>query len=188
MKPWPYPAPVDDGGAVGLTPGTCLPPIGLDGTDGRRIDMPAVPGVSVIFVYPWTGRAGLPNPPAWDDIPGAHGSTPEAEGFRDLHVEFTEHGCRIFGLSSQDSAHQRELALRLALPYALLSDADFRFAEMMGLPRFETGGVTYLKRLTIVARDGAIEKVFYPVHPPDRHAGEVLTWLRAHEMVAPRVP
>jgi peroxiredoxin len=37
--------------------------------------------------------------------------------------------------------------------------------------------VVLLKRLTLVVRDGRIEKVFYPVFPPDRNAEEVLDWL-----------
>jgi peroxiredoxin len=35
-----------------------------------------------------------------------------------------------------------------------------------------------VKRLTLIVRDGEIEHVFYPVFPPDTHAGEVLDWLR----------
>jgi peroxiredoxin len=34
------------------------------------------------------------------------------------------------------------------------------------------------KRLTLVMHDGHIEKIFYPVFPPDQNAEEVLTWLR----------
>ena len=38
--------------------------------------------------------------------------------------------------------------------------------------------MTLYKRLTFVAREGAIVKSFYPVFPPDRDAAEVLAWLR----------
>jgi len=31
-----------------------------------------------------------------------------------------------------------------------------------------------------VVADGEVEHVFYPVFPPDRHADEVLVWLRAN--------
>jgi peroxiredoxin len=34
------------------------------------------------------------------------------------------------------------------------------------------------KRLTLVCVDGRIERVFYPVFPPDQNADEVLAWLR----------
>jgi peroxiredoxin len=32
----------------------------------------------------------------------------------------------------------------------------------------------------MIISDGQIEHVFYPIFPPDRHADEVLSWLRAH--------
>jgi peroxiredoxin len=176
---WPYPAPIDTGGARHLVPGLPLPQVLLSAGDGTAVDLSRERGLLVVFVYPWTGRPGLANPPRWDEIPGAHGSTPEAEGFRDLHSKFVAQGARVIGLSGQDSAHHRELTGRLRLPFPLLSDEGFRFADALDLPRFETGGTRYLERLTIVARDGRIAKVFHPVHPPDLHAAEVLAWLRA---------
>ncbi len=174
---WPWPAPIDDGGASHFIAGLAIPNIILAATAGPPVNLATTGGTSVVFVYPWTGRPGFANPPDWDIIPGAHGSTPEAEGFRDSYPLFRNISVGVFGLSGQDSDHQRELATRLRLPFALLSDAGFGFANALTLPLFETGGVAYLKRLTLVVRDGEILKVFYPVHPPDRHAGEVLAWL-----------
>jgi peroxiredoxin len=55
-----------------------------------------------------------------------------------------------------------------------LSDANFAFADALGLPRFETGGVSYLKRLTMLVRNGIIYRVIYPVHPPGSHARDLL--------------
>ena len=54
----------------------------------------------------------------------------------------------------------------------------------MGLPTFEAGGMRLYRRLTLVARRGTIEKVFYPVFPPDRNASEVLAWLAANPVAA----
>lgn len=173
---WPWPAPVDDGGARHLVPGLAMPDIALPATTSP-VNLASLPGTAVLFIYPWTGRPGLPNPPDWDLIPGAHGSTPEAEGFRDVHAAFTALGVAVFGLSTQDADHHAELAARLALPYPLLSDAGFAFTCALRLPTFETGGVTYLRRLTLVVRDGGLVTAFYPVHPPDTHASEVLAWL-----------
>jgi len=48
------------------------------------------------------------------------------------------------------------------------------------LPTFEVAGQTLLKRLTLVIKDGRVEHVWYPVFPPDRHAEDVLEWLRAN--------
>jgi peroxiredoxin len=156
-----------------------LPRVALPATTGGDVDLGAVTGVLVLFVYPWTGRPDLPNPPHWDDIPGAHGSTPEAEGFAALADRFAARGARVVGLSTQDRAHQSELAARLRLPYPLVSDADWRLADALSLPRFSTGGVPYLKRLTMVAADGRLLRTFYPVHPPHTHAAELLSWLAA---------
>jgi len=177
MNNWPYPAPTDDSAAAHLVPGRGLPDMALGATSGGPINLRHLTGRAVVFVYPWTGRPGVPNPPAWDEIPGAHGSTPEAEGFRDHMSRFDALGVRVLGLSTQTSGWQQELAARLALSYPLLSDAGFHFSDELKLPRFETGGVSYLERLTLVVRDGLIEHVFFPVHPPHTHAAEVLAWL-----------
>ena len=44
---------------------------------------------------------------------------------------------------------------------------------------FEIADLTLYKRLTLVAEDARVVKVFYPVFPPDANAGDVLRWLRA---------
>ena len=157
--------------------GTVLPPLALPATDGGIIDIAALPGRSLLIVYPWTGRPGHPNPPNWDDIRGAHGSTPELEGFRDRHAHFLTLGIRLFGLSRQTTDHQRELVARLALPFPILSDAGGRFAGALDLPSFTTGDEIYLMRLTLAVKDGQIERVFYPVADPAGHAAEVLSRL-----------
>jgi peroxiredoxin len=86
---------------------------------------------------------------------------------------------RLFGLSTQDTAYQREAAERLHLPFAILSDEHLSLTQALRLPTFETSGMTLLKRLTLVIRDGKIEHVFYPVFPPDQNASDVIAWLAA---------
>jgi len=177
--PWPWAAPSDDGGAAHLVTGTPMPAVALASSRGGEVDLSRLPDATVLFVYTWTGRPGLANPPDWDTIPGAHGSTPEAEGFRDTHDEFLRLGWRVLGVSTQDSSHQQEFADRVGLPFALLSDAQLRLQAALRLPVFTTGGVPFLKRLTLLVRGGRVVRTIYPVHPPDAHAGEVLAWLRA---------
>lgn len=171
---WPWPAPKNDGGAKHIIPGTRLPDMALPATRGAAVNLARFQERAVIFVYPFTGTPGEDNPPKWDEIAGAHGSTPEAEGFRDLHAEFELLGYEVFGLSGQTSAAQRAFAGRTGLPYLLVSDESFAFADALGLPRFETGGKAYLKRLTLIVRDGVIYRCIYPVHPPHEHAAGVL--------------
>ncbi len=174
---WPYPAPADAGGCRHLMADTDMPDFALPSTAGGDMSLANIDGAAVVFVYPWTGRPGLANPPGWDEIAGAHGSTPEAEGFRDLYAAYRARGVEIFGLSLQSPEHQRELAGRLALPYALLSDEARLVQRALALPVFATGGVTYLKRLTLVLGDGRLERVVYPVHPPHTHARDLLAAL-----------
>ncbi len=165
-------------GADYLRLGMALPSIALPATDGSQVDLGERHGPSVVIIYPWTGRPGLPNPTGWDNIPGAHGSTPELEGFRDRHAEFARLGVSLFGLSRQTTDYQRELAARLALPFPILSDVEGGFAAALRLPSFTTGGETYLKRLTLLIENGRIENMFYPVHDPAGHARDVLLSLK----------
>lgn len=174
------PVPADDGAADHL-PGLGLPTLELSASDGTEISPAALHGRTVIYAYPWTGRPGEPLLVAdWDLIPGARGCTPESCGFRDHHDELREAGAAVLGLSTQPGDHQRELAERLALPFPLLSDASLAFTRALGLPTFEAAGETLLKRLTLLVAQGRIEYVWYPVFPPDRHAAEVVAWLRAN--------
>jgi peroxiredoxin len=175
------PVPQDDGAAEHL-PGMAMAPLTLAATEGDPVDLSALgQGRTVLYLYPLTGKPGTDLPEGWDAIPGARGCTPEACGFRDHLQELREAGAeRVYGLSSQDTAYQSEFAARMSLPFAILSDPELRLAELLGLPTFEAGGQRLYKRLTMIVSDGRIEHVFYPIFPPDRHAGEVVSWLQAH--------
>jgi peroxiredoxin len=150
----------------------------LRATKGETVDLSAIPGRVVVYAYPRTGRPGTDNPEGWDMIPGARGCTPQSCSFRDHFAELKTLGVgRLFGLSTQDPVYQREAAERLHLPFALLSDERLTLTRAMNLPTFEAGGMTLLKRFTLVIDDGAVEHVFYPVFPPDRSARDVIAWL-----------
>jgi len=172
------PVPVDDGGADHL-PGSPLPALRLPSTLGGTFDLGAQPGLLVAYVYPRTGRPGEPLPDGWDAIPGARGCTPQSCAFRDRTEAFTELGARVIGVSAQSPEDQREFAEREHIPYPLLSDAGLRLAETLALPTFTAAGMRLYRRLTLIARDGRIERVFYPVFPPERNADDVLAWLAA---------
>jgi peroxiredoxin len=171
------PVPEDDGAADHLR-GAVVPPIALRATSGETINAHDLEGRTVLFCYPRTGRPDEELPPGWNAIPGARGCTPEACGFRDAHGQFADLGVRVLALSTQSPEYQREMAERLHLPFPVLSDEDLELTKAMRLPTFETSGWTLLKRLTLVIDDGRISNLFYPVFPPDSHAGDVLEWLR----------
>lgn len=172
------PVPTDDGAAAHLE-GRHLPALALPATDGRTVRLSTLPGLQVIYIYPMTGRPGVPLPEGWDAIPGARGCTPQSCAFRDHHAELAALRAGVFGLSTQDSDYQREAATRLHLPFPLLSDGDLALRDALSLPVFEVDGRLLYRRLTLIADAARIVKVFYPVFPPDRNAADVVAWLRA---------
>ncbi len=174
------PVPTDDGTADHLQ-GLAIPSVLLAATDGTRVDLSSLAGRTVLYIYPRTGVPGQPLPDGWDEIPGARGCTPETCAFRDHFAELKAAGAdAVFGLSTQDTDYQRELHDRLHLPFAILSDAEHELTRALRLPTFEAAGALLLKRITFVIDGGKISHVFYPIFPPDGHAEEVLTWLRAN--------
>lgn len=174
------PRPVDDGAAKHLT-GMRMPEISLPATNGKVVDLSKLAApTTVLYFYPMTGVPGKPLPETWDAIPGARGCTPQACAFRDHAQELAELGGEVFGCSTQSTAYQSELANRLGLPFAILSDAEYRLSDALRLPTFEVDGMRLLKRLTLIIRNGRIEHVFYPVFPSNENAAEVVRWLRAH--------
>jgi peroxiredoxin len=174
------PVPLDDGAADHLE-GMALPSMSFPSTDGGVVGLSELSRDGlVLYVYPRTGKPDEPLPVGWNETPGARGCTPESCGFRDRLSEFSSRGFTVAGLSAQPADEQNGAARRLALPFPLLSDPDLKLAGALRLPTFHIAGMTLYKRLTLVAHRAVILKVFYPVFPPDAHAGEVLTWLDRH--------
>jgi peroxiredoxin len=155
-----------------------MPDIQLSATDGTTVDLGNLPATTVLYIYPRTGRPDQELPEGWNEIPGARGCTPQSCAFRDHYEELQELGAAVYGLSTQDTPYQQEAQERLHLPFPLLSDETLEFARTMQLPTFTVDGMTLLKRVTLIVRDGVIKKVFYPVFPPDRNADDVIVWLR----------
>ena len=163
------------------SPGLAMPSVRLPSTAGRLVDLGALgPGRTVIYCYPRTGRPGEPLPDGWDAIPGARGCTPQSCAFRDHHRELADLGAEVYGLSTQTTDYQREMAERLHLPFEVLSDARFALTDALRLPTFEVDGMRLIKRLTLIIRDRRIEHVFYPVFPPNESAAQVIDWLERH--------
>jgi peroxiredoxin len=174
--PQDLPIPIDDGACAHLT-GYLLPDLPLMSTTGIMVNLAKLPRPTVVYCYPRTGRPDQAIPTGWDLIPGARGCTPQSCAFRDHYQELQDLHTDVYGLSTQDTAYQQEAALRLHLPFPLLSDADLNFTKALRLPTFTVEGMTLLKRVTLVIEAGKIIKVFYPVFPPDQNAANVINWL-----------
>jgi peroxiredoxin len=180
----PYSLPEDlavpeDDGACDHLEGMRMPEDSLPATDGRDVPL-RIDGVGVFYVYPKSGRPGVEPPPGWNETPGMRGCTPQSCDFRDHHAELKELGATVFGVSTQTTEEQREFAARLELPYSLLSDAECVLERELDLPAVDvTDTLRVYRRVTLVTRDGVIEKVFYPVFPPDANAVQVVAYLRS---------
>jgi peroxiredoxin len=171
------PVPVDDGAATHLH-GANVPSVVIPSSLGGLLDIrDAARDLLVVYVYPRTGLPGEPLPAGWDEIPGARGCTPQSCAFRDHIGDLAAHWASVIGVSAQSPTEQLEFAQREHIPYPLLSDSELRLAETLGLPTFEVAGMTLYRRLTFIAQDARIQKVFYPVFPPERNASDVLAWL-----------
>ena len=180
--PGDLPVPHDDGTCAHL-PGMSLPDVALASTRGGAVSLARVEAEWVIaYCYPRTGvpdQDPLGGAERWNSIPGARGCTPQSCAYRDHHGELAALGARVFGVSTQDTAYQEEAASRLHLPFELLSDADLALTRALRLPTFSIEGQTLIKRLTLIARGGVIERCLYPVFPPTTDADNVLRYLRA---------
>ena len=156
-----------------------MPDVALPATDGTQVSLAKLAGRVVVFAYPRTGVPGkISLVDDWDMIPGARGCTPQTCAFRDLHkVMIAAGAARVFGLSTQDTAYQREAAERLHLPFPLLSDEKLALTEALRLPTMEVAGPDADQAPGPGDRRRPHQQVFYPVFPPDRNAGDVLAWL-----------
>ena len=92
-----------------------MPSVAPEVHGGRLRGPLGLTGTTVVYCYPLTGRPDqdLPQDGTTSPAPGP----PQSCAFRDHHAELKELGSRVFGLSTQDTAYQREAAEELpAIP------------------------------------------------------------------------
>jgi peroxiredoxin len=155
-----------------------LPDVALTATDGTTVNPGLLRGRAVIFVYPYTGKPGVPDPPGWDQIFGAHGSTPQAQAYSRLYPEFRKHQVKVFGLSNQRSDWQREFVARSTLAFPLLSDTREVFATAASLATFLAGDARYYVRRSFLIENGEVLLDRTTVHPPETDAEIMLADIR----------
>lgn len=170
------PVPEDDGACDHLI-GSRLPDIALPTTNGDFVNLSRQKKITVVYCYPMTGRPGVPLPDGWDDIPGARGCTPQSCSFRDHYSELSALGADVFGMSTQDTNYQKEMVERLHLPFPVISDSKREFCEALGMPVFDVDGNRLMKRVTIIAREGNVAAVHYPVFPSNSDPEWVISYL-----------
>lgn len=170
------PVPANDGLADHLI-GMHIPSVPLSSISGKIIDLSAIQGWHVIYCYPLTGRPESNLPDDWNSIPGARGCTPQTCSYRDYYHELLKLQAKVFGVSTQTSEYQREMAGRLHIPFEVLSDSQLKFAHALRLPTINVNGHWLIKRITLIAHYSVIRQVHYPVFPPDKDPEKVIEWL-----------
>ena len=173
------PIPEDDGSTDHLK-GMKLPQVLLKATNGETINLGNIQGRLVIYCYPMTGQPNVALPDGWDQIAGARGCTPQSCSFRDHYQDLKNLGATVIGLSVQTSEYQKEMADRLHLPFPVVSDVDYQFQKALNMPTFVAGGMTLLKRVTLIVNNGVIEGVHYPIFPSDSDAAWVMDYLKKY--------
>lgn len=126
------PVPVDDGACNHLL-GMNIPSVPLESTAGKIVDLAHLTGRTVVYCYPRTGHPDRDPPQGWNEIPGARGCTPQSCAFKDHYQELQALGVQVHGLSTQDTAYQREAVERLHLPFELLRCSGDRKSLMSAL-------------------------------------------------------
>ena len=82
--------------------------------------------------------------------------------------ELANRGVEVYGLSTQTTEYQREMAERLHLPFEVLSDARFALIDALRLPTFEVEGMRLIKRLTLIVQGPADRARVLPRVPAER--------------------
>jgi peroxiredoxin len=168
--------PEDDGSCEHLV-GVRLPDIALPGTDGISVNLSRLKGTTVVYCYPMTSQPDVLPPDGWDEIPGARGCTSQSCSFRDHFSELLELNASVYGLSTQNTYYQKEMAERLHLPFSVISDAKFEFCDTLNIPTFIADGKRLTKRVTIIIDLGVIEAVHYPIFPSNSDPDWVISYL-----------
>jgi peroxiredoxin len=157
--------------------GRPLPSLRLRCTTGGEMDLATLTSEPVVvYVHPGTETA----PEVREDPDGLLGSgcTLQSRLFRDYAPSFAGRRFHVFGLSAVSVDEQHRFARRERLQFPLLSDASLALADAIELPTTVTStGRRVYSRLTFIAHQGIIDRVFYPVPIPRRNAIDVLAWL-----------
>ncbi len=137
-----------------LAVGASCPSLSATDSRGEVITLPGPP-VTLVFFYPKDGTPGC---------------TTEACAFRDAWGRFDGAGLRVVGVSADSDAEHRAFAEEHELPFPLISDPEFVWANAFGVGRV----LGMIRRVSfLIGADGKVARV-YPDVDPGVHAEEVL--------------
>ncbi len=145
---------------MNIKEGDVFPDFKLKADDGREVSLSDLKGkITVVYFYPK------------DNTPGC---TKEACSFRDNINDFQSLGVPIYGISVDSIESHRKFKQKYGLPFTLLSDSDKKLVSEL---KIKSASGTASRVTFILDKDGKVLKI-YPKVSPDKHAEEVLSFLK----------
>ncbi len=154
--------------------GLSIPPVVLSGFRDARLDLGKFAAVCPLVIYMYPGSSSSPADGEQTPLLDAAQHRAFCTHQRDLEAR----GYSVLGISSQHKDAQKRSVLAGRLTQRLLSDPQLQLAQELTLPTFEHDGKSWYQRLTLVTREGRIEKAFSPVASAVRSAAQVVAWMR----------
>ncbi len=143
------------------------PEFDLPATGGKTFSLSRARGKRlVLYFYPK------------DNTPGC---TAEGQQFRDLHPQFTQAGCEIYGISRDSLKSHESFKAKMEFPFDLLSDGDetaCRLFHVIKMKNMFGKKVRGIERSTfVIDAHGIVRREWRGVKVPG-HAAEVLDFVR----------
>lgn len=114
-----------------------------------------------------------------DNTPGC---TAEGQQFRDLHTQFTQCGCAVFGISRDSMKSHENFKTKMGFPFQLLSDTDevaCKLFDVIKIKNMYGKKVRGIQRSTfVIDRTGMIRHEWRGVKVPG-HVPEVLEFVKS---------
>jgi peroxiredoxin len=163
-------------GIVERLVGVEIPSLVLDDCMRSPFDLAMFARAYPIVLYVFPGCSGSPE----GEEQAAVMDDAQHRAFRDVLPDIEARGYTPIGVSSQPEQDQRDASHANRLAHRLLCDPELRLARALALPTFSCDGADWYQRLTLVAHEGRVVKVFYPIASAWNSAAQVLTWLMLH--------
>ena len=143
-----------------------VPDFELPATSGKTFSTKNIGKPCVLYFYPK------------DNTPGC---TAEGQQFRDLHAQFAQLGCAVYGVSRDSLKSHENFKAKMSFPFELLSDADEIACKALNVIRMKYmygKKVRGIERSTFVTdAKGVLRREWRGVKVPG-HVQEVLDYVK----------
>jgi peroxiredoxin len=104
----------------------------------------------------------------------------EHRAYRQHEAVFAGRQVRVASISSEPRNLQIRAMLVHEVNHHMLLDPTLLIADALGLPTLTDDAGRRYDRLTLIARKGIVEHVFYPLERGGRSPAQVLAWMDVH--------